>query len=77
MTAVVWSSMLSIVFADGTNLCDGNPCQHLCLLSTNDAGFSCACPLNYTLNSDGQTCTCTYTYYVYTLLFLYAFMWAH
>ena len=41
------------------NPCDGASCSFMCLLSANSpAGFSCACPDGYELDSDGTNCTC-------------------
>lgn len=43
--------------ADGIlNPCNGSGCSHICMLSRNTAGFTCACPENYVLDSDGVTC---------------------
>ncbi|XP_033629412.1 low-density lipoprotein receptor-related protein 2-like isoform X2 [Asterias rubens] len=37
------------------NPCVSNPCTHLCVLSSNDPGFSCLCPAGQDLQTDG-TC---------------------
>ncbi|XP_071822844.1 low-density lipoprotein receptor-related protein 2-like isoform X2 [Apostichopus japonicus] len=42
---------------NGTNSCENNPCQHLCLLSKSDLGYSCHCPVGKKLNEDGITCS--------------------
>ena len=41
------------------NLCEGNVCSHLCLLSSVTVeGYVCACPDGAVLLDDGLTCNC-------------------
>ncbi|XP_072034880.1 low-density lipoprotein receptor-related protein 2-like isoform X2 [Amphiura filiformis] len=44
----------SIANPCGTN---NGGCSHLCLLSTNNNGYTCKCPNNFMMNRDGKTCT--------------------
>jgi hypothetical protein len=37
------------------HLCENNPCSHICLLAANNS-FTCACPDNMKLHSNGRHC---------------------
>ena len=58
---------MMVLFAslsDGiTNPCAGSGCSHICMLSGSSDGFTCACPENHVLNSNGLTCESKKTNY--------------
>ena len=64
----------NFVLSLGFNHCSLNNggCSHLCLLSTTERGFSCACPVRMTLDISGASCESkqllfTNNYYIHQL----------